>query len=122
MRRIKRICKHPSCSNIAEDNGYCQIHQKERKDYNRIKDKSYSCRAYQHLYNTQRWKKRRSLQLQLQPLCEECLKEGRVTLAEVADHVEDHKGDIYKFFNGKLQSLCWSCHSKKTNKENKSNH
>jgi hypothetical protein len=121
MNKIKKICKHPACSSIAIDNGYCELHQSYRKQNNRNKDKSYSCRSYQHLYNTRRWKKRRELQLKIQPLCEECIVNSLTTLAGVADHIEDHKGDINLFYNGKLQSLCWSCHSKKTNKDNQLN-
>ena len=30
--------------------------------------------------------------------------------ATVADHVEPHKGDELKFYQGKLQSLCKRCH------------
>jgi 5-methylcytosine-specific restriction enzyme A len=40
-----------------------------------------------------------------------CLREGKPQPATVADHIEPHKGDISKFFLGKLQSLCWPHHS-----------
>jgi 5-methylcytosine-specific restriction enzyme A len=41
-----------------------------------------------------------------QPLCEWCLREGKVVAARVADHIEPHHNDPVKFWNGKLQSLC----------------
>jgi 5-methylcytosine-specific restriction protein A len=35
-----------------------------------------------------------------------------VTAASVADHIEPHKHDVNRFFLGRLQSLCASCHSR----------
>jgi 5-methylcytosine-specific restriction protein A len=49
-------------------------------------------------------------QLQSQPLCEFCLKKNCAIAANVADHVEPHRGDPKKLFEGKLQSLCFVCH------------
>lgn len=34
-----------------------------------------------------------------------------MTRATVADHVEPHRGDPEKFWNGELQSLCDTCHN-----------
>jgi len=62
-------------------------------------------------YCRSNWLKRQRHQLRVQPLCEFCLQEGRLTPASVADHVEPHGGDYTKFRLGKLQSLCASCHS-----------
>jgi 5-methylcytosine-specific restriction endonuclease McrA len=59
-----------------------------------------------------KWQRRRRLQLRLEPLCRMCAQQGRVTAAEVADHIEPHRYDINKFILGKLQSLCQGCHSK----------
>lgn len=49
------------------------------------------------MYGTGRWQKRRRYQLQLQPLCEMCLRDGRIVPATVVDHVEPHKDDERKF-------------------------
>ena len=66
-------------------------------------------------YGTARWKRKREQQLTDEPLCVICLKAGRLTPATVADHVEPHRGDMDRFWNGPLQSLCdaapWRCHS-----------
>lgn len=35
-----------------------------------------------------------------------CRRQGKYEAATVADHVEAHKGDPVKFWNGELQSLC----------------
>ena len=66
---------------------------------------------HQHLYDTGFWKRRSRLQLLAHPLCAFCQKLGKVTPARVADHVTPHNGDPRLFYEGELQSLCWSCHS-----------
>ncbi len=35
-----------------------------------------------------------------------CRAMGKTTIATVADHIKDHKGDLTLFWEGKLQSLC----------------
>jgi 5-methylcytosine-specific restriction protein A len=64
-----------------------------------------------HLYDTARWQRLRQHQLQIEPLCAFCRERGIVTPATIADHVTPHRGDINKFWLGKLQSLCLDCHS-----------
>jgi hypothetical protein len=67
--------------------------------------------AWQFLYNSAHWRRRRALQLREHPLCRFCLEgRGLVVPAEVADHVEPHHGDPNRFFCGDLQSLCRPCH------------
>jgi hypothetical protein len=39
-----------------------------------------------------------------------CAAYGKVMAAEVVDHVEPHGGDWNRFYTGRLQSLCKSCH------------
>lgn len=63
------------------------------------------------MYGTYRWQIIRAAQLQGEPLCRFCIDRGIVTPAKVADHIEPHKGDPDKFWNGELQSLCAPCHS-----------
>jgi 5-methylcytosine-specific restriction protein A len=64
-------------------------------------------------YGRASWLKRRRHQLQLQPLCQMCLRENppRITAARVVDHVEPHNGDYNKFRLGAVQSLCDRCHN-----------
>ena len=62
-------------------------------------------------YNRANWRKRQQHQLRVQPLCEMCLREGRLTPATCVDHIEPHRGDYTKFRLGQLQSLCASCHN-----------
>jgi 5-methylcytosine-specific restriction endonuclease McrA len=55
--------------------------------------------------------RRRAHQLRVEPLCRLCLESGHVTLATVADHVENHNGDYNAFRLGPLRSLCADCHN-----------
>lgn len=63
---------------------------------------------YHRWYKTARWQRLRRHQLDEHKLCAMCL--PRVTIATVCDHVEPHKGDEQKFWNGPFQSLCKRCH------------
>ena len=70
-----------------------------------------------NIYNTARWRELRVLKLQRNPLCEICLKSGRVTPADDIHHVisfmSTHDPIQRKFlafdFNN-LMSLCDRCH------------
>lgn len=71
------------------------------------------------LYKGKVWRGIRDIQLSRYPLCERCLGLGYSTPAVAVDHVTPHKGDYALFVDpNNRQSLCTSCHSYKTNKEN----
>ena len=67
-------------------------------------------KKHDHWYKLARWQHLRSHQLRIEPLCAFCLQRGVVTLATIVDHVEPHRGDVNRFWLGKLQTLCKSCH------------
>lgn len=85
--------------------------------------------AWRKLYNLPQWRGKhgaRQAQLQRQPLCENCLKHGRVTPASVVDHKTPHKGNLSLFFDpNNHQSLCddprWRCHSSDKQREEHGN-
>lgn len=87
------------------------------KEYNRQYNRErpeYSKR----LYKTARWQKLRKRVLSEHPLCAECERQGRIAPATVTDHIIPHKGNLELFWDeGNLQSLCKSCHDRKTAKE-----
>lgn len=51
-----------------------------------------------------------------EPVMSRCHRDGIVTVAEVTDHVEPHRGDSVKFWDcqGNWQALCRECHDAKT--------
>jgi hypothetical protein len=61
-------------------------------------------------YKSAIWLRRREHQLRIQPLCEECLSQGKVEPAQVADHHPPHKNNWQAFRLGPLRSLCLACH------------
>ena len=70
--------------------------------------------SYVHMYGTA-WKKIRAQHLRLHPLCVTCQAEGKLTVANVVDHIKDHKGDYDLFFaTDNHQSLCKRHHDIKT--------
>jgi 5-methylcytosine-specific restriction protein A len=63
-------------------------------------------RKWAKLYGSQHWRNRAAHQMRTEPLCRYCQQEGKLTPAEVADHITPHHGDSVAFFTGELQSLC----------------
>jgi 5-methylcytosine-specific restriction protein A len=100
-----RPCSYPGCANLVRS-GRCELHPMQVVDQHNPEN--------QKLYNTARWKRLRRLQLSQHPWCEECLRANIYTPATDVDHIEPHRGDPARFYQGKLQSLCVPCHSRKT--------
>jgi 5-methylcytosine-specific restriction enzyme A len=69
-------------------------------------------------YNDSAWRIGRLQHLLASPLCVVCAARGRTTRATEVDHIRPHRGDRALFFDrSNWQSLCRSCHSSKTNRE-----
>lgn len=69
-------------------------------------------------YKTARWRKLRMAVL-IRDLftCQKCSKVEGNTALLVCDHVEPHRGDEEKFWNGPFQTLCKDCHDRLKQKE-----
>jgi 5-methylcytosine-specific restriction protein A len=62
------------------------------------------------------------MQLAREPLCRACAEAGMVVPATDVDHIQRHNGDLSLMFSmNNTQSLCHSCHSRKTMTENNQN-
>lgn len=68
-------------------------------------------------YQTQKWRRFRKRCLELSPLCVHCKAKGETTAANVLDHIIPIRlgGEMYAVDN--VQTLCNSCHNKKSAKE-----
>ena len=72
----------------------------------------------QSVYQSTKWKKLRQAKLMQQPLCEICLKNGVVTIADDVHHIDsflNYSGNqrlnkAFDFTN--LMSVCKECHGK----------
>jgi len=100
-RRPARPCPVPGCPNLD-----CKVHRRvNRTDDQRA---SASKRGYDR-----RWRRLRLMYLRANPLCADCLQANRVVAAVHVDHIVPKRdGGLDEWDN--LQSLCHSCHSRKT--------
>lgn len=80
------------------------------KSYERQRSRREDIRFYQ----SPAWRKLRALKLSIDPLCEDCLKQGRTTVAVEVHHVEKRKlrPDLALSLEN-LASLCVPCHNMK---------
>jgi len=110
----KRPCSQPGCPRLTAEK-FCEEHQKETT---RAYSKSGQWNI-KKLYGS-RWRKVRLVYLSVHPLCVICKREGRLTAADVIDHVVPHRGDKILFWDeSNWQSLCKSCHDRKTMTEDR---
>ena len=68
-------------------------------------------------YHSTPWRKTSRAYRQANPLCEECLKNGRTTPVALVDHIKpiEEGGDPLSWDN--LQGLCHRCHNRKSGRE-----
>ena len=88
---------------------------KQNQQQKRLLNQEYNHRRPERhkIYNTARWQKLRNYKKKRNPLCEECLRQGRLTPATLVDHIIpiEEGGPAFDLEN--LQSLCSACHNKK---------
>ena len=109
----KKPCRHPGCPELTHDT-FCDKHRREdNRIYNQYKRDVLS----KTFYKTSQWLKIRKTKLQQSPICEECKKNGTIVVGKIVDHIVPIKqgGEPYDMDN--LQTLCWSCHSRKSIQE-----
>ena len=111
----KVSCKYPLCSAVINPSErYCSKHKQPICE---IDSKRNSINS--KVYNTT-WRKLRRVKLSSNLLCELCLAKGKVAQAEEVDHVRPvSQYPELRLVYDNLQSLCVTCHSKKTREENK---
>ena len=111
-----RPCRHPGCPELTRD-GWCPKH--------RPKHQRGRSAEYHGLYSLPVWRYQlRPEHLLQEPFCRECARRyppsdpRHRTRATVVDHIRPHEGDMALFTDpGNLQSLCKTCHDRKTHQE-----
>ena len=106
-----RPCRHPGCPALTRE-GWCPAHKPKPAPRRASAEwhRWYSLNIWTH--------ELRPAQLLREPFCRECARQGVRTPAEDVDHIRDHKGDWTLFTDpANLESLCHSCHSRKTARE-----
>ena len=76
----------------------------------------------QTFYNTTKWRKARLAHLQKEPLCQECLKKGKITPADSVHHKVSPFKDMkinwtLGLDDNNLESICQECHAELHAKE-----
>lgn len=122
---LKKLCAYPGCfrpTDIGEK--YCSLHRAKGKAHDeQVRQKRLNAFRKPSRSSTQlgygyRWQMLRNRFIAQHPYCEECMKRGVLTMATDVDHVKPHHGDPRLLYDEEnLQSLCKSCHSRKTVKE-----
>jgi 5-methylcytosine-specific restriction protein A len=112
-------CPVPGCGALVLGGGRCGDHRVEdvkavRERRNDWRKRNPQPSRHERGY-TNKWHAARTAFLLRHPLCKHCADAGRLTPANVVDHIIDHKGDAQLFWDfGNWQALCASCHNRKT--------
>ena len=102
-------CRHPGCRSLS-NNGYCDKHKTEGKPWRKKNEKP--------RLRGRKLQRERERLFSKQPLCVQCIADGRVSVATQRDHIiplADGGEDVPE----NTQGLCVDCHDKKTNKDSK---
>ena len=104
----KRPCSYPGCPKLTAGR-FCEEHTKlEARRYEQ------NCRdpsATRKGWYGKAWRQIRSRYIAAHPLCEECMKAGRYTPAQVVHHILPLR-DGGTSAEENLMALCPSCHGK----------
>ncbi len=105
-RKPLKPCNYPGCPRLTSGS-YCEEHAKVvAKNYN----KQVRSKDHNKKYGRE-WRRIRNQYATAHPLCEECLKQGRLTPMEEVHHkLPVNRGGTNDWDN--LESVCHSCHEK----------
>lgn len=104
--QFKKPCAYPGCPNLTNEK-YCEEHKEiGKQEHNATKHDPNHSKKYGN-----NWRRLRAAYAKAHPLCEECLKKGRLTPVEEVHHIVPlNRGGKNEWDN--LMSLCQSCHTK----------
>jgi 5-methylcytosine-specific restriction protein A len=109
-RRAASACSRPGCPGLVRD-GVCSTCGPRRVVTDRRHDAQRGTAA-QRGYGG-RWQRVRLMYLRANPLCVECAAQGRTEAATDVDHIVARRNGGTDDWDN-LQSMCHSCHSRKT--------
>jgi len=99
-----RYCVVFPCHNLAAaGSSYCLTHQPPRPE-----------KAADPFYVSVAWRRFRAWYIGTHPLCEQCQREGRITPADLVDHIVELKDGGARLAEENAMSLCVKHHALKT--------
>jgi 5-methylcytosine-specific restriction protein A len=109
---MKAFCNRPGCNRIIEGSGRCD---RCSKDAETIRRQSGKHKADMRFYSSALWRQLRKTHLDQFPLCVHCEAAGITTAGQHVDHIlpRSKRPDL-ELCADNLQTLCISCHSRKT--------
>lgn len=116
-QRPKRPCAVPMCPNLTTEK-YCEQHahkaQEEKAERQRFYDKYIRDEKASEFYHSKEWQAIRLRALERDfYLCQPCLRERRITKADMVHHIVPIKQDWSRRLDlSNLESICISCHNK----------
>lgn len=112
-------CRHHGCGQLVSDGSYCPAHK--RPDPGSFSDPSRGTR-HERGYGSKWDKKRERILKRDNGLCQECLRNGRLTpvgltkFSYFCDHIKP-KEEGGSDGDSNLEALCKPCHTAKTDRE-----
>lgn len=109
----KFLCRHPGCSAILDNPGYCDKHIAYHNQ-NKAKPFENARRSNENLYHTSEWRQLRERTIRCQGRCANCGSSKRLEV----HHINPPRGNVQLFFNERnLLVLCHECHDEITRYE-----
>ena len=110
-----RPCKRPGCpATTRNSNGYCDKCQGYGQQYKASQRASRRTYSTDKFHSSAQWQRFRNWYRRRNPLCEWCLREGKVMPVQVVDHIKELRDGGEPLSESNVQSLCRACHNKKT--------
>jgi 5-methylcytosine-specific restriction enzyme A len=114
-----RPCTKQGCNNLTRD-AYCEVHQQLKEQNRKQRNKDYNITKRDPVttgfYKTKAWELvRKQVLIRDHGLCQHCLKDKKITVADMVDHIVPVKVAWHlRLVLSNLQSLCNACHNRKT--------
>ena len=112
-RRAKIMCRHPGCSTLLSQPGYCAKHAKQHEFKKLDKRKDPERVAF---YRTYKWRRTSEQHRIAEPLCRQCKENGIIEQAYGVHHNPDLSELLAKGLDPLdekyLESICFNCHQK----------
>lgn len=109
----KKPCAQFGCPNLTTER-YCENHQDKVQQERRYYDQHIRDKQATSFYHSVEWKRAREQALMRDHgLCQHCLKEKRITQADMVHHIKEVQTHWeMRLVLSNLLSLCNSCHNK----------